>query len=156
MRVRNLLSLAIAGVTLVATAAPAAADSGIYHCNSYAVSPLNSAWNICVNVDGGYRGAIVNFVNGNTSQTIDVSVSSVYLSQCDGYGHNCGVIAANKGSGTAYPNTCGAATVEGCGNFYVKTSLKPVSFGHTYKACFSGTTQYGYTHTNYCSPFWTN
>ena len=48
---------------------------------------------------------------------------SLYVMQCDGYGHNCVKIAANA--------------TQQLGATYIRTSIKTYKFGHVYKACGS-------------------
>src|SRR5690349_19979314 len=91
--------------SLVGATSPASADVGTYEaCGSFAGPVNGTGWNVCVNVVGNNRHGFVNFVN-YTSSNISVSVSSVYLLQCSGTGSGCIQIAANSGSGTAYPST---------------------------------------------------
>jgi hypothetical protein len=61
----------------------------------------------------------------------------VYVSQCDGLGHNCGTISARS--------------TQQLGATKLQTSTKPYSFGHVYKACGSVTDTSGWRLINACS-----
>jgi hypothetical protein len=66
---------------------------------------------------------------------------SVYVLQCDGFGHGCVTIAANM------TQVLGATSV--------KTSAKPYSPGHVWKTCGSVTDTDGWRLINACTPFTT-
>jgi hypothetical protein len=77
-------------------------------------------------------------VSGFVRHDVGTFVSAVvYVLQCDGYGHNCGQIAANSGAYTDF----------------VDTSSKNTAPGHVYKACASWTDGVGWHEVNRCSPF---
>jgi hypothetical protein len=63
--------------------------------------------------------------------------ASVYVLQCDGFGHNCGRISANSGTDV----------------FQVYTSYKAIAAGHAYKTCGSVVDSAGDRWINYCTPF---
>jgi uncharacterized membrane protein len=63
--------------------------------------------------------------------------ASVYVLQCDGFGHNCGRISANSGSPA----------------FEVYTSYKDISAGHAYRTCGSVVDSTGARWINYCTPY---
>jgi hypothetical protein len=121
------------------------ANASFEKCNIY--ETLNwdgkgTSVKVCVNVSGSQRAAYLIATQYNNT-SISINVSSLYLRQCDAYGHNCIVIAQNAGSAG------GATAVAFYGDW------KPVSFGHTYIACASLTAN-GDPYTNICSNFWTN
>ena len=79
-------------------------------------------------------------VSGSVRHNVGTFVgATVYVKQCDGYGHNCGTIAANNIL-NVYRN-------------FVFTSFKATSPGHTYIACASWTDGVGWHEVNRCSPF---
>jgi hypothetical protein len=79
-------------------------------------------------------------VSGSVRHNVGTFVSAVvYVKRCDGYGHNCGQIAA---SSKLNPER----------NF-VSTSFKDTAPGHTYIACASWTDGVGWHEVNRCSPF---
>ena len=98
------------------SAAPAVTDN---QCNT--LLPFND---VCViKTDGQVFGAITG---------VDIFDLTQVVYQCDGLGHNCGIIIASHAN---------------------PTSSKPVSFGHTYKNCAGFTDIAGNRWVNVCSPF---
>jgi hypothetical protein len=142
MRIKRFVVAAAAAVLVaagwIATAPSGAAAQAAATCQIFQTAyDIHQAGYFCVGVSNAVGAA------GGYAYTTDVTQLQpgsrgtivVYVQQCDGYGHNCGTISANRAI---------AAT-------WVDTSGKQTSFGHVYKACgsFQGS---GVTVGPICSP----
>jgi hypothetical protein len=141
MRIKRFVVAAAAAVLVaagwIATAPPGAAQSTVTCQTFHSAYDDHQAGEFCVGVDntnGAVSGDAFTGVPGQLTGGARGTIV-VYVQQCDGYGHNCGTISANRAIATTY----------------VQTSAKPTSFGHVYKGCgsFQGS---GVTVGPICSP----
>jgi hypothetical protein len=111
----------VSALALLAVGTPAAlAVSDVYAEKTAEVTALARVA-VSFHIDKTVSGVVV----GGTPQIIDPMTDVVvYVTQCDGRGHNCVTIAANR-----------SPYVDGRTSKGVATSKKPLAFGHVYKAC---------------------
>jgi hypothetical protein len=131
--------LARAGATLAAVTASVLSAAVLFAPSAHASDPNDDYASITVGtaviqiefLHSAVRGSALTQAGGAMQS------ASVYVLQCDGFGHNCGRISANSGSAV----------------FEVYTSYKDIFAGHAYRTCGSVVDSTGARWINYCTPY---
>jgi hypothetical protein len=103
--------------------ASAHADGLQQTCKGGVSAYTHQAFRFCAGVDS-YQGAVHGWsstANATMTDAGPLGTITIYVEQCDAYGHNCRTYVANRGIAVNALNT----------------SDKPTSFGHVYRGCGS-------------------
>jgi hypothetical protein len=133
-----LFAVLLAFVVVALGASPASANNSHFFGSPFrCCGDVEAKYSIITNA--GVYGKIEYLINFPQASPPLATLLSVYVLQCDGFGHGCVTIAANK--------------TEVLGAKVVQTSTKPYSPGHVYKTCGSVTDTDGWRLINACTAF---
>lgn len=134
--IKSTLTFAIGMMVLSSPVSALANDvtpqvTDVYAFKTAPVTPV-----INVEIDFHLDKTVSGAIGSNEAPPFPIFDAVVSVLQCNGLGQNCAVISANSGNDEAA----------------VGTSKKPLSFGHTYKACGSATDTFNDRGVNICTP----